>query len=421
MIYRILQFLMRLSLSAHYKRIFLEGKENLNEDLPLLIASTHPNSFLDAIILGSVIDRPMYFLARSDVFNTRLSNYILRKLNLIPIYRLQEGHENLNKNDQTFEACFELLEQNQAVLIFAEGISLTDRLVRKPKKGLARIGFGAENRNEFNLNIQVQTVGLNYEEATGFGNRVLIHFAKPFAVRDFKDQYLQNANLGFESLNKKLYNTLLESSVVVEEEDDQLFEYLSHQLPDHRFRLDQLNKIAHAIHSIKKRDKQAYETVKQSAVLLEKKFGKSHLDFPGMERNHSFYPLRMIFQFSLASMGYLLNRIPFLLGQQIAKKTVKLPEFFASVKLAVSTLIWLIYAWGIALFLAIKFSPYYLALPILMFMLGKGYQHFSRDWAEFQSSRKKKSLEKMKDTAALVLAYKSIQEFMSDYALKPLT
>ena len=189
MIYPVLQFLMRLSLSAHYKRIFTEGIAHVSEDKPLLIASTHPNSFLDAIILGSVIDRPLYFLDRSDVFNTKLSNYILRKLNLIPIYRMQEGHQNLNKNDETFRACFELLEQNKAVLIFAEGISLTDRKVRKPKKGLARIAFGAEGRNDFKLDTEILPIGLNYEEATGFGNRVLVHFAEVIHLAEYKEAY----------------------------------------------------------------------------------------------------------------------------------------------------------------------------------------------------------------------------------------
>ena len=39
---------------------------------PLLIASNHPNSFLDAIILATLFKNPVYALARGDAFAGKL-------------------------------------------------------------------------------------------------------------------------------------------------------------------------------------------------------------------------------------------------------------------------------------------------------------------------------------------------------------
>ncbi len=56
------------------------------------MACNHPNSFLDAIIIGAHFKRPVHFLARGDVFKHPLSKAILIRLKVIPIYRLSEGN-----------------------------------------------------------------------------------------------------------------------------------------------------------------------------------------------------------------------------------------------------------------------------------------------------------------------------------------
>ncbi|MBL4709996.1 MAG: 1-acyl-sn-glycerol-3-phosphate acyltransferase, partial [Flavobacteriales bacterium] len=140
---------MRHSLAAHYLQIKANGLNTIPKSGPLMIAATHPNSFLDAIIIASIIDRPLHFLARSDVFEAKWADFILRKLNLIPIYRLQEGQENLSKNDITFKECYTILEKDGAILIFVEGVSLIDMKLRPLKKGLARIAFGYAEKNDF--------------------------------------------------------------------------------------------------------------------------------------------------------------------------------------------------------------------------------------------------------------------------------
>ena len=186
MIYRFLQFLMRISIGLHYEGIIVENNKKL-PDAPIIIASNHPNSFLDAIIIGSILNRSIFFLARSDVFKAKWADYILRKMNLIPIYRIEEGHNNLNKNDETFSSCYEILEKDKCILIFAEGVSLVDRKIYPIKKGIARIGLGAESRNNFELGVSILPVGINYEQATKFNNRIIVSLGDLMPFIDYKE------------------------------------------------------------------------------------------------------------------------------------------------------------------------------------------------------------------------------------------
>ena len=77
----------------------------LRKQGPLLIAANHPNSFLDAIILTSLFKNPVYSLARGDAFAGKIITKILTSLNMLPVYRVSEGVENLEHNYTTFKAC----------------------------------------------------------------------------------------------------------------------------------------------------------------------------------------------------------------------------------------------------------------------------------------------------------------------------
>ena len=78
---------------------------------PLLIAANHPNSFLDAIIVATLFKNPVYSLARGDAFNGKLITKILTSLNMLPVYRISEGAENLDNNYSTFDECQDIFQK----------------------------------------------------------------------------------------------------------------------------------------------------------------------------------------------------------------------------------------------------------------------------------------------------------------------
>jgi 1-acyl-sn-glycerol-3-phosphate acyltransferase len=68
MLYKVLAVIVRWWLSIHYKRIFVGGLENFPAKGPVLLAANHGNAFLDAITVCLSVNRPVWFLARADIF-----------------------------------------------------------------------------------------------------------------------------------------------------------------------------------------------------------------------------------------------------------------------------------------------------------------------------------------------------------------
>lgn len=145
----------------------------------MILACNHPNSFLDAIIIGSHCKYPVHFLARGDAFRNPLIRSLLTALKMIPIYRLSEGREYLALNDVTFEKCREVLLKKGIVLIFSEGLCVNGWQLRPLKKGTARIALAAWGQPSIATNLAVVPVGINYNSFNRLGKNVLVHAAAP--------------------------------------------------------------------------------------------------------------------------------------------------------------------------------------------------------------------------------------------------
>lgn len=181
----------------------------LKEPGPLLIAANHPNSFLDAIIVGTLFRSPVYSLARGDAFAGSFITKILRSFNMLPVYRVSEGVENLEHNYTTFDACEELFEANKIVLIFSEGGCTNEWHLRPLKKGTARLALNAW---ENDIPLKVLPLGINYSSFRFFGKNVFLNFGSIITKNDFPTsisfgKYLKDFN---ESLNSQLQKLVYE-------------------------------------------------------------------------------------------------------------------------------------------------------------------------------------------------------------------
>jgi 1-acyl-sn-glycerol-3-phosphate acyltransferase len=139
LLYHPLLFIIRLALKIFCVSIKIQNKEALQQKGPLLIVANHPNSFFDALVIAVNTKYPISFLARGDVFTRPWHNFLLRALNMMPVYRQKEGKEHLHKNKNSFDASVEVLKQGGIVLIFIEGVCLNKNEIQPFKKGAARI------------------------------------------------------------------------------------------------------------------------------------------------------------------------------------------------------------------------------------------------------------------------------------------
>ena len=117
MLYRFLKIPARIAFYFYCRRLVVNDKNVFSSNGPLLIAANHPNSFLDAIILATLFNKPITSLVRGDVYKGKFIVKFLRALNMIPVFRISEGSENLGQNYETFLACMEIFRKNGIVKI----------------------------------------------------------------------------------------------------------------------------------------------------------------------------------------------------------------------------------------------------------------------------------------------------------------
>ncbi len=180
-IYTILHTLVRITLPLYYRKIYVTGIETFPKDKPVLLAVNHQNAFLDGVLVAFKLDKQVYFLARSDAFKGKLAAKILKAINLVPIYRKQDG-TGVENNAQVFQWCYKTLEEHKPVLIFPEGTCEPHKHMFPLKKGMARIALGAVESHP-DMDLQIVPVALNYEDHMAFRSKVWVDFGKPISVQ----------------------------------------------------------------------------------------------------------------------------------------------------------------------------------------------------------------------------------------------
>jgi 1-acyl-sn-glycerol-3-phosphate acyltransferase len=185
LLYSFLKIWVRLAALIFCRKIIINNRELLKEKGPLLLASNHPNSFLDSVILDILFEQPIWSLARGDSFLNKTISRIFHSLKMMPVYRASEGVENLTENFKTFDACIEIFKQNGLVQIFSEGKCINEWHLRPLKKGTARLAFSCWEKD---IPLKVLPVAINYSSFRLFGKNVFIHFGKMITREDLNMQ-----------------------------------------------------------------------------------------------------------------------------------------------------------------------------------------------------------------------------------------
>lgn len=184
----------------YYSEIKVKNRDFLEHDGPMIIIANHPNTMVDAWLIGNICKQPIYFMAKGTFFNNKLKVWFLRSLNLVPINRATEEKTKGVSNDQSFEECYKILEQGKTLVIYPEGNSFMERQLRQLKSGTARIALEAEHRNAGKLNLKVVPMGLVYLEAEKFKSSILVNVGEGKSVTRHLPEFETNQS----SASKKL-------------------------------------------------------------------------------------------------------------------------------------------------------------------------------------------------------------------------
>jgi len=181
LLYKLLKILSRLALPIWCRRLTTNKPEILKEKGPLLLASNHPNSFLDSVLLDTVFQQPVWSLARGDVFKKPFYIKLLTALKILPVYRTSEGVENLSENYKTFEECITIFRKGGIITIYSEGKCINEWHLRPLKKGTARLAVKAWDEN---IPLKIVPVGINYSSFSRFGKNIFLNFGEIITATD---------------------------------------------------------------------------------------------------------------------------------------------------------------------------------------------------------------------------------------------
>jgi len=220
---RIIYFLLRLlvwvSVRVFYRHRLVLGGEHARFDGPAIVVVNHPSTLTDVLNPALEIRQEMFFLANYGMFKHPVANWLLRRLFCIPVKRREDVTEGEERNNyEAFEQSFRHIEQNGILFIAVEGTSWMNRFVRPLKSGAARIAFGAEARNNWNLDVKIIPAGLSYSAPNLFRSDVVVHFGPAVYPREWAQTWAQNRSQAVEALTGHLEEALKSLSIHTRDE-----------------------------------------------------------------------------------------------------------------------------------------------------------------------------------------------------------
>lgn len=209
MIYFFVRPIARFILRYYYRNIDLTGLEHIPKGAPVILAANHPTAFIEPCIMACFQPRQLWFLARGDLFKSTLAKLALQAVNILPVFRMEDGgYQKLKNNFETFDACYRALSQHKAIMILAEGRCIHEKALRPLRKGTARLALGAMANDSTLREVYIVPVGVNFTHAERVRDTVMVRCGEPIKASSFMEEYRGNEAAAIKSLTRHLRERL---------------------------------------------------------------------------------------------------------------------------------------------------------------------------------------------------------------------
>ena len=345
----------------YYSRFQVNGWENVPTDKPVIFAINHRNAFMDSLAFVNTKSTQGWQLARGDAFNNKLLGNLFYFFHMLPLWRERDGVDTREMNQPTFNACADLLANNAMIGIYPEGNCINEEHIRPLKKGICRIAFLAEERYDFELDVHIIPVGINYTGAEKFKKWQLVNFGQPILLKKYSEQYKANPALAINQLKDEIERGMKTVSTHVEHgplhhDIVELAAFHARESiitsgkpyePITRFDaiksitpiLEHNNKNNHEAFKNIVADYHAYKTQRDTLGFRENTFDKARQSNLSM----IFMTLYFIFLLPVFLFGLIINYIPYRIPQLYAEKKLKQQIFWSSAKYVLGFLVFPIY------------------------------------------------------------------------------
>src|SRR3989339_643350 len=99
--YAIIWWPITIAFYFFYRKIIVQGKENIPKSTPVMFTPNHQNAAIDPYVLVATASAgQILFLSRADIFAKPLLAKILQLIKILPIFRERDGTDSLQKNNE---------------------------------------------------------------------------------------------------------------------------------------------------------------------------------------------------------------------------------------------------------------------------------------------------------------------------------
>jgi 1-acyl-sn-glycerol-3-phosphate acyltransferase len=150
-----------------------------------LVVANHPAAWTDVVVLDVAFGRKLHFVAHQSLFHPWIRGLLLKLFASLPVLYHHEGPESAARNRETFDRCHDLFHRGEAIAIFPEGVSGSDRSLHPLKTGAARLML--EHLAAGDQAPALIPVAIHYQDRTAFRTRVTVAVGAPIPPDDRAD------------------------------------------------------------------------------------------------------------------------------------------------------------------------------------------------------------------------------------------
>jgi len=136
MFYRFARAIVRFIISILFK-IKVEGFENIPKEGACILCPNH-KSYWDPPLIGCINKRPIYFMAKYELFGFPVLGFLIKNLNAFPVKR---GTSDIN----AIKMALKVLKEGKALCIFPEGTRNRGTGLLKGEPGAALIAIKSKS------------------------------------------------------------------------------------------------------------------------------------------------------------------------------------------------------------------------------------------------------------------------------------
>lgn len=185
MIYGLLRWFTGIALHWFYSSIQVIGRERIATTGPVLIAASHHNALVDALIAGWITPRQLTLTAKATLMDNAFLAWLFPAVGVVPLRRTSDERKRIGeskvdaaRNTGAFESILDVLDKNGMVLIFPEGKSHSEPALAPLKTGVSRIALEARDGRGIR-GLQIVPLGLNFEDKGNPGTAILAEVGQP--------------------------------------------------------------------------------------------------------------------------------------------------------------------------------------------------------------------------------------------------